>query len=151
MALRGEERGQSYCSCPDFRTNTLGTCKHVLHLLDRVRRRFPAAVRQKPYRNRETFVHVLYGEELTLHLRLPDTADAGDGQGRRASWPTARSSDVRRLVECVGRLERLGREVTVYPDAEELIQRRLFQQRMAERMAEIRKNPRAAPLAQASC
>jgi hypothetical protein len=29
VALRGEERGQSYCSCPDFRTNTLGTCKHV--------------------------------------------------------------------------------------------------------------------------
>ena len=44
VALRGEERGQSYCSCPDFRTNTLGTCKHVLHLLDRVRRRFPATV-----------------------------------------------------------------------------------------------------------
>ena len=72
VALRGEERGQSYCSCPDFRTNTLGTCKHVLHLLDRVRRRFPAAVRRKPYRNREAFVHVLYGEEMTLHLQLPD-------------------------------------------------------------------------------
>ena len=27
---RGEERGKSYCSCPDFKTNTLGTCKHVL-------------------------------------------------------------------------------------------------------------------------
>ncbi len=45
VALRGEERGQSYCSCPDFKTNTLGTCKHILHLLEKVRRRFPAAER----------------------------------------------------------------------------------------------------------
>ncbi len=33
VALRGEERGDSFCSCPDFRTNTLGTCKHILHVL----------------------------------------------------------------------------------------------------------------------
>ena len=91
VALRGEERGQSFCSCPDFRTNTLGTCKHVLHLLGRVRRRFPAAQRQKPYRNRETFVHVLYGEETTLHLQLPDKPDA-EVVASPASWPTARST-----------------------------------------------------------
>ena len=137
VALRGEERGQSYCSCPDFRTNTLGTCKHILHLLDRVRRRFPAAARRKPYRNKEAFVHVLYGEEMTLHLQLPDKADPEIASlaGRLAEGPV---DDVRKLVEFVGRMERLGRSVTVYPDAEDLIQRRLFQQRMSNRMAEIR-------------
>ncbi|MFQ5486424.1 MAG: hypothetical protein ACE5DO_13975, partial [Desulfobacterales bacterium] len=30
IALRGWELGESYCSCPDFRKNTLGTCKHIL-------------------------------------------------------------------------------------------------------------------------
>ena len=145
VALRGEERGQSYCSCPDFRTNTLGTCKHILHLLDRVRRRFPAAVRRKPYRNREAFVHVLYGEEMTLHLQLPDKADPEmvSLAGRLVDRPI---DDARKLVEFVGQMERLGRNVTVYPDAEELIQRRLFQQRMAKRMAEIRSNPSQHPL-----
>ena len=93
VALRGEERGQSYCSCPDFKTNTLGTCKHVLHLLEKVRRRFPAAERAKPYRNRETFVHVLYGEEMTLHLRLPDKPDE-------------------ELVKLAGRLDRRARSRT---------------------------------------
>ena len=34
VALRGWERGDSYCSCPDFRKNTLGTCKHILHTLE---------------------------------------------------------------------------------------------------------------------
>jgi hypothetical protein len=28
VSVRGRDPGQSYCSCPDFRTNTLGTCKH---------------------------------------------------------------------------------------------------------------------------
>ncbi len=92
VALRGEERGQSYCSCPDFRTNTLGTCKHILHVLRRVRRRFPAAVRRRPYRNREAFVHVLYGEELTLHLQLPDAARRATGQGRRPPGRPGRST-----------------------------------------------------------
>ena len=36
VALRGTEPGDSYCSCPDFRTNTLGTCKHVMHVLHKV-------------------------------------------------------------------------------------------------------------------
>ena len=47
VALRGVERGESYCSCPDFRTNTLGTCKHIMYALQRVRRRFPD-LRRRP-------------------------------------------------------------------------------------------------------
>ena len=43
VAVRGREPGDSYCSCPDFRTNTLGTCKHILHVLVKLKRRFPSA------------------------------------------------------------------------------------------------------------
>lgn len=145
VALRGEERGQSFCSCPDFRTNTLGTCKHILHVLLRVRRRFTATQRRKPYRSRESFVHVLYGEQITLHLRLADQAnpEVEAEVGRLADGPIG---NARRLVDCLSRLERIGHPVTVYPDAEELIQRRLFEQRMTERMAEIRKSPARHPL-----
>ena len=42
VALRGRERGISYCSCPDFRTNTLGTCKHIMYALRRVEGEVPA-------------------------------------------------------------------------------------------------------------
>ena len=145
VALRGEERGDSYCSCPDFRTNTLGTCKHILCVVDRVRQRFPAAARRRPYRNREAFVHVLYGEDATLHLQLPDKPDDELVQavGPLAGGPI---EDVRRLVDGLKRLERLGRNVTVYPDAEELIQRRLFERHMADRMAEIRASAARHPL-----
>ena len=145
VALRGEERGQSYCSCPDFRTNTLGTCKHILHVLHRVRRKFPTTVRRKPYHNREAFAHVLYGEEVTLHLQLPDRPDPKlvKAVGSLADGPI---EDVRRLVDCMSRLERLGRSVTVYPDADELIQRQLFERHMSDRMVEIHANPASHPL-----
>ena len=43
-------------------------------------------------------------------------------------------------------MEHAGRNVTVYPDAEELIQRQLFQQRMAKRMEEIRGKAADHPL-----
>jgi hypothetical protein len=29
VAIRGVEPGNNYCSCPDFATNALGTCKHI--------------------------------------------------------------------------------------------------------------------------
>lgn len=31
LALRGWDQGESFCSCPDFRKNTLGTCKHIIY------------------------------------------------------------------------------------------------------------------------
>ncbi len=145
VALRGEQRGQSFCSCPDFRTNTLGTCKHILHVLHRVRRRFPASARRKPYRNRDAFVHVLYGETLTLHVQLPDRPD---DELQKILGPLSKGpiDDVRRLVDAMAKLDRAGRNVLVYPDAEELIQRRLFERHMADRMAEIRRDPARHPL-----
>jgi superfamily II DNA or RNA helicase len=148
VALRGLNRGDSFCSCPDFRTNTLGTCKHILYVLHRVKRRFPSSALRKSYRNREAFVHALYGEDVTLRLQLPDRADSEllKTVGSLADGPI---DDVRRLVDCMKRLEGLGRSLTVYPDAEELIQRRLFEQHMTDRMAEIQKDPAGHPLRKA--
>lgn len=74
VALRGWTPGESYCSCPDFRKNTLGTCKHILHALDKVRRRFPASKHDKPYQRRGISLHLSYGEKV-LRLLLPARLD----------------------------------------------------------------------------
>lgn len=29
VAIRGNGLGQNFCTCPDFATNDLGTCKHI--------------------------------------------------------------------------------------------------------------------------
>ncbi|GMV75478.1 MAG: hypothetical protein AMXMBFR78_24280 [Rubrivivax sp.] len=48
VAIRGAAPGQNFCSCPDFATNTLGTCKHIEFTLARLaaRRGGKAALRQ---------------------------------------------------------------------------------------------------------
>ncbi|MEX0820158.1 MAG: DEAD/DEAH box helicase, partial [Pirellulaceae bacterium] len=50
------------------------------------------------------------------------------------------------LVRRIGKLEQQGFRVTVYPDAEELIQQRLFLDRMTSLTEEIRRDPEAHPL-----
>ena len=145
VALRGVERGESYCTCPDYRENTLGTCKHILHVLMKVRRRLGAESLKKKPRQRDTNVHLRYGVELALRLGVPD----------RNSEPIEKIigplrdrdiTNVSDLIRRIDRLERLGQRVIVYPDAEEYIQQQLHQQRIQSLVAEIRKDPAAHPL-----
>ena len=69
MALRGLERGPSYCSCPDFRTNTLGTCKHILHVHGQGEAAASTPRRcKKPYRRKRVAVHLHYDDDVTLRL-----------------------------------------------------------------------------------
>ena len=145
LALRGEQRGESFCSCPDFRTNTLGTCKHLLYALNRIRAKFTDRVRRRKFKNKDTFVHLSYLDEITLHLRLPDKADQEllDIAGKLADKPVG---NVGRLVRCLGRLEQAGYDVVVYPDAEEFIHRRLLAERLSKRAAEVRSDPVRHPL-----
>ncbi len=39
VVIRGSEPGNNFCSCPDFTTNTLGTCKHVEFTLAQLQRK----------------------------------------------------------------------------------------------------------------
>ncbi|HEY0483545.1 MAG TPA: DEAD/DEAH box helicase, partial [Kofleriaceae bacterium] len=145
VALRSEERGVSYCSCPDFRKNTLGTCKHILHLLGKLRRRFPSAKWRRPYVRRDVSVHLHYGEEVELRVSAPANLPRG-ARAVLAPLLGRPVASVRDLMQRVMRVERLGHEVTVYPDAEEYIQRRLFLERIGDRVAEIRADPAGHPL-----
>lgn len=36
VAIRGTQTGENFCSCPDFATNDLGTCKHIEYVLGRL-------------------------------------------------------------------------------------------------------------------
>jgi len=145
VALRGWQLGQSYCSCPDFRKNTLGTCKHILHALEKVRRRFSDSQRNRPYRRRDISVHLSYGEELELRILLPphlDDVTSGIVRPIRDRPIT----DLPDLLKRIRQLEAHDVAVTVYPDAEEYIQTRLLLLRIAAKVAEIRRNPKSHPL-----
>ena len=145
LALRGWEPGESYCACPDFRKNTLGTCKHILYALERGRAKFPKSVKDTPAIVEEIGVYLRYGRHLELHLLLPDQLEM-PVQSILAPLKDTAIDDPKDLLQRIGQVERLGRSVTIYPDAEEYIQQLLFQQRMAAVMAEIRRDPAAHPL-----
>src|SRR5437870_13444508 len=42
VSVRGFDVGDNTCECPDFRTNTLGTCKHIEAVLAVLRAEAPA-------------------------------------------------------------------------------------------------------------
>ncbi|MFQ5496060.1 MAG: SWIM zinc finger family protein, partial [Phycisphaerae bacterium] len=145
VALRGWEAGESYCSCPDFRKNTLGVCKHIFKVQQKARRRFPETVRRRGHRRKNVAVHLQYGREIELRLLAPAKPD------RRVESiirPIERRPvrDLPDLMNRVRKLTALGEEITIYPDAEEYITRQLHRSRIQSRMARIRKDPRNHPL-----
>ena len=145
VALRGRDRGTSYCSCPDFRTNSLGTCKHIMYSLRRVTAKFSEGILRRPYRRKNLSVHLTSGDRLALRFGIPDKLEPA---AEAIVKPLANRDvhDVRDLVDRLAKLERLGHPVTVYPDAEELIQRRLFENRVQTFVDEIRRDPVRHPL-----
>lgn len=145
VALRGVERGDSYCSCPDFRTNTLGTCKHILHVLQKAKRKFTASRLKRPYRRKRLGLHLRYDRDVTLRLLVPDRLE-DDAARIIAPLKDRPIEDLRDLTQRLARLQKLGREVMVYPDAEEFIEQRLFEEHMRTRMAEVRRDPAGHPL-----
>jgi len=70
VAIRGTELGDNYCSCPDFATNHLGTCKHLEFTLAKLERKrggkkaFAAGFHPE---YSEVFLH--YGSERRVMFR----------------------------------------------------------------------------------
>ena len=150
VALRGFEPGESFCTCPDFRKNTLGTCKHILHVADKVRRRFSATRLRRRWVPDRFVVSVAYGEEMALQMETPPEPTLGSKEKRIVKRFRGKGitepDDAVALLNAVRKLERLDQEVTICPDAEELFTRILHERRVAVRMAEVRKDPENHPL-----
>ncbi len=144
VALRGEQSGESYCGCPDFRINTLGTCKHILGVLAKMRKRIPAN-QWKPFVHRKISVCLSYGEKMELRLNLPEKTVE---RVRVLLAPLAKSpiKDVTNLMNRIRKAEAEGTEILIYPDAEEHIQKELHSRRMERLITEIRSNPAGHPL-----
>ncbi len=150
VALRSLDVGRSFCTCPDFRTNRLETCKHILHVQAKVQKRFPAAKLRSPYRRKRLSLRLHYGSfdgssPRGLLFNLPHNADETlreiVGSGETA--PIASATDVMAQVQA---LEHAGHDVTIFPDAEAFIQRQLVQNRVRNACDAIRTDVENHPL-----
>jgi ERCC4-related helicase len=140
VALRGFEPGISYCSCPDFRTNTLGTCKHILKVLSLVKRKFKSSQLRRPYQRKRIAVHLRYGRETTLRVEAPANL-APQAQALVEPLLGKPVTEILDLLARLQKLEALEVDFHVYPDAEEFIQEQLHRERIRSKVEEIRRSP----------
>ena len=148
VALRGRAQGQSYCSCPDFRRNHLGTCKHVLRVIKFATKKHGEAAMAKPWKPSNLAIHARYDGELRLALDIPTRLNPAlkellnPWRGREVTA----GAGIRELFELLRTLSHAGEDFTLYPDAEEFLNAQLHQLHLADLVAEIRRNPKAHPL-----
>jgi len=70
VAVRGTRPGDNYCSCPDFATNALGTCKHVEFVLARLdRQRRTRATLRRGFEPAHSEIALQYGARRAVRFR----------------------------------------------------------------------------------
>ncbi len=70
VAIRGVRPGENFCSCPDFSTNDLGTCKHIEFVLARLeRKRGGQRALARGFKPRYSEVYLQYGAERHVWFR----------------------------------------------------------------------------------
>src|SRR5690242_2802463 len=138
VSVRGFEVGDNACTCPDFRTNTLGTCKHVEAVLAALSQEAPATIRQRKAAVTQPEVYLSYGEQLRLGIHLPPrhSDQLGDLAARffdgKGLWKDG--DDYAALVEAVNGVPE---QVTLLSDAMEFIDRETERREMARREQEL--------------
>jgi SNF2 family DNA or RNA helicase len=71
VAIRSEDIGINYCSCPDFTINTLGTCKHVEYVLDKLKKkRIAKKIWKNPPQQEYSSIFIKYGHNRKVMLRV---------------------------------------------------------------------------------
>ena len=70
VAIRSTQPGENFCSCPDFATNDLGTCKHVEFMLAKLQgKRGARAAFARGFHPPYSEFYLRYGARRTVHFR----------------------------------------------------------------------------------
>ena len=70
VAIRGAKPGESFCACPDFATNDLGTCKHIEFVLGRLeKKRGGKRALTQGFHPRYSEVYLQYGGDRRVRFR----------------------------------------------------------------------------------
>jgi len=134
VQIRGFETGDNACSCPDFKSNTLGTCKHIEAVLETLRDDLPPHTQKKKAVVTRPEIDLAYGERLLLRLHLPTRHS--DQLGRLAKrffddkflWSGKAKYD-----DLIPAVEAVPEEVTVLSDAMDHLDREIERQEMARK------------------
>ncbi len=137
VSVRGFDVGDNACTCPDFKANTLGTCKHILAVLDELKDELPANLQKKKAVIVRPELYLHYGESLQLGIHLPLrhsdklTALAKKFFDERGFW-----SGRGRFEDLIAAVEIVPEEVTVMSDALDFVDREVERVEMRRREAD---------------
>ena len=74
VAIRSYEFGDNFCSCPDFKKNGLGTCKHIEFVLKQLKENSKNdEYWMKGYSRPYSSISLKYGKERRVYLRIGTT------------------------------------------------------------------------------
>src|ERR1700692_843917 len=85
VAIRGIGPGRNFCSCPDYATSDLGTCKHIEFTLGRLEKKRGARTAfKRGYQPEFSELYLRYAGKRTVHFRAgtdcpPAVSEAAGG------------------------------------------------------------------------
>jgi len=136
VTVRGFDVGENFCTCPDFKSNTLGTCKHIEGVLESLRDE-STTIRQRKAVVTRPEINLHYREQLRLRLQLPTRYSDKlgllakrffDNQG---FWNGDGQYD-----DLIAAVEAVPEKVTVMSDALDFVDREIERRDMARREEE---------------
>lgn len=145
VSIRSMENSDSFCTCPDYRVNQLGFCKHILKVRSQVKKWFTAKQRQVAYRRKTLSMRLSYGAEPGVLFNLPHDPDPRLVEliGEASEKPL---ENLEKAMQIIQALESLDYPIKIFPDAEKFLHRSLVQQRLKETTDAIRQSPTEHPL-----
>lgn len=125
VAIRDERSGLNFCSCPDFKTNLLGTCKHVENVLYTLNKK---AANKKIFKQgfcpSYSSINLLYGAERKVHLRIGETNSAKIQKASKAFFDADGFlilPQTDQIENFIHQASLLDKEFRIYDDAMEYI------------------------------
>lgn len=151
VAIRGSGLGENFCSCPDFATNELGTCKHIEFTLGRLeRKRGGKRAFREGFEPDYSEAWLRYGAQRQICFRPGQ--DCPPALRRRAerlfnahdSWalPQEKFGDLAAFMRAA---RRAGHDLRVYDDAREFLAARLDTEKRQAELAQRYPEGSASP------
>jgi hypothetical protein len=137
VSIKGFEVGDNACTCPDFKSNTLGTCKHIEAVLDTLKDDLPAHLQKKKAVVTRPEVVLHYGEQLQVGIHLPQRHSDKLAKLAQAYFDDKGMWAGRgKYPDLIRDIEEVPEEVTVMSDALEFIDREIERTEMLAREQE---------------
>src|SRR5829696_1528641 len=151
VTVRGFDTGDNACTCPDFKSNTLGTCKHIEAVLDKLQADGEPVKRRKAAVTRPEVTLDYGAAQLRLRLQLPPRhSDPLHQLARKFFDDAGMWTGKHGYAELVAAIESVPEQVTVMSDAMDFIDREVERRDLARReqelLGELDRDPEDAPV-----